>query len=272
MFNLPQKRINTFQGIINYLEDNNENFEIKVRKLYLDDLKSYRAIEKLLNINNRSVKKLLEYYNIPIRKGSDAVKTQWINNDKRRKDISKTFSKYAKGNTKRRLQDIDIINNRLKFGNFKLINCFIDDSFTQRFEVECIYCRNIFRLSASSLDKPHCRSKDDINIKSKGEKLILNYLKERNVNFKKEYCFKDLKIIRYLRFDFAIFNNDQLFCLIEFNGKQHYGINSKYSNDRVYKSDKMKNDYCKKNNIKLITIPFYFINRVDEILNYHITL
>lgn len=268
-FTLPTKRINKFIDIVKFLENNNTNFELTIKKMYIEDLKSYRYIENILNINNRSVKKLLEHYNIPIRLGSDAVKTQWVNNDERRKDIGVSFAKSSKGNVRCRLQDTTI-SSRLQLGNFKLLNKEILNG-KQYFQVECKYCNNVLRLDTSGLNKPHCKSKEDIKLISKGEKYILNYLKENNIEYKKEYFFTNLKMIKPLRFDFAIFDGDNLLCLVEFNGIQHYSINSRFSSDKVFKSDRMKKEYCELNNIKLITIPFYLINRVGEILDYHIT-
>lgn len=61
-------------------------------------------------------------------------------------------------------------------------------------------------------------------INSKGEKLIKQILNQNHINFIQEYTFPDLKSDKgyYLRFDFAIFKNNQLNCLIEFDGRQHY--------------------------------------------------
>lgn len=57
-----------------------------------------------------------------------------------------------------------------------------------------------------------------------------------------------------LRFDFAIFKNDELKCLIEFQGEQHiYSSNGFYSEDLI-KHDEMKKEYCQKNDI-----PLYFL-------------
>ena len=62
-------------------------------KLYLKDKMSFRQIEKKTNICAKTLRTIFKIYNIPIRHGSEAVKTQWINNDKRKKEISKLFQK-----------------------------------------------------------------------------------------------------------------------------------------------------------------------------------
>lgn len=59
---------------------------------------------------------------------------------------------------------------------------------------------------------------------SKGELKIEQILKENNVNYAKQYSFKELKGIHngLLRFDFAVFDeNNQISFLLEFDGRQH---------------------------------------------------
>lgn len=61
-----------------------------LKQKYEVENKTIRDICKMLNTNtNRTIMKMLKYYNINIRHGGEAVKTQWINNDKRRKETSK---------------------------------------------------------------------------------------------------------------------------------------------------------------------------------------
>jgi len=62
---------------------------------------------------------------------------------------------------------------------------------------------------------------------------------------------------RLLRFDFAIFKDGQLTHLIEFDGIQHFDKNNNFYSESTVKHDQMKNDYCIKNNIKLIRLTNY---------------
>lgn len=55
-----------------------------LEKLYTIDCCSFREIEEALGIVPRSVSKLLKIYDIPIRRGSDAIKAQWIDNQPRK--------------------------------------------------------------------------------------------------------------------------------------------------------------------------------------------
>lgn len=99
--------------------------------------------------------------------------------------------------------------------------------------------------------------------RSVGELKINNILKENNINFKREYTFSDLLGTGggRLRFDFGILDNsDNLLYLIEYDGIQHYEPNCFGKNKDDFKIlkkyDMIKDEYCKKNNIKLIRIPY----------------
>lgn len=65
-------------------------------------------------------------------------------------------------------------------------------------------------------------------ISSKGQEILTKLLNKYNINFQSEYVFNNLvgKNNKKLRFDFAIFNNNKLYCLIEFDGYQHYHYNN----------------------------------------------
>lgn len=89
-------------------------------------------------------------------------------------------------------------------------------------------------------------------LRSKGEFQIECLLKERNINFKREYSFEDLRDKSALRFDFAIFDsNNKLIGLIEFQGEQHFCTSNGFYSEDIIKHDKMKKEYCENNNIKL---------------------
>lgn len=100
--------------------------------------------------------------------------------------------------------------------------------------------------------------------KSIGESIIKNILDKLKYNYKKEYIFPDLEDLNNLRFDFAIFKNNKLFCLIEYQGEQHYSDTSRGLWQSPNKHDEMKRQYCKNNNIKLIEIPYYDFSKLNE--------
>ena len=102
--------------------------------------------------------------------------------------------------------------------------------------------------------------------RSKGETKINNILFENNVSYKTQFKFNDLRDQKPLHFDFAIFNNnDELHCLLEYQGVQHYDPNSLHGawKNTPQQHDEMKRAYCKKNNIKLIEIPYTDFELID---------
>lgn len=108
------------------------------------------------------------------------------------------------------------------------------------------------------------RSKSCGCIRSKGEYNITQVLLNNNITFSKEYTFPGLEEKAPLRFDFATFDeNNHLIALIEFDGEQHHNgamCGWRGMTPEIYagmvRRDKMKDEYCKKNDISLIRIPY----------------
>ena len=67
----------------------------------------------------------------------------------------------------------------------------------------------------------------------------------------------------YLRFDFAIFKNNKLYALIEYDGEQHFNITNGWNNTQYHQElktrDKMKDDYCEQHNIPLIRLNYLML-------------
>lgn len=104
---------------------------------------------------------------------------------------------------------------------------------------------------------------------SKGEYIIQKLLENNNILYKKEYSFSDLITSKGypMRFDFAILDNKgSVKKLIEFQGRQHYE-DGEWSNSISLKErqarDKKKKEYCLKNNIPLLVIPYWEINNIN---------
>lgn len=98
---------------------------------------------------------------------------------------------------------------------------------------------------------------------SKAETKIHYLLEYADIPFEEEYTFPDLKAEngKSLRFDFAIFDDDgDLECLLEYNGRQHYIAIPKFGGAqglaRQRHNDAAKRQYCQRNNIKMVTIPY----------------
>jgi very-short-patch-repair endonuclease len=133
-----------------------------------------------------------------------------------------------------------------------------------------IICKihGIFEQSPNShlrgIGCPKCKS-------SKGELIIEQYLKEHKIKYISQYRFENCKNIKLLRFDFYLSNYN---TCIEYDGIQHYKPwNGKKDNKKYIKKfkntqlhDKIKNEYCLKNNIRLIRIPYWDFKNIETIL------
>jgi hypothetical protein len=117
---------------------------------------------------------------------------------------------------------------------------------------------------------------------SKGEEIIDKYLRKNNYNYKSQFRFKDCRNKNPLPFDFAIFSDKEkskLKYLIEFDGELHYEICRYISRDKAstklkkcQSNDNIKNEYCIKNDITLIRIPYWERNNsnIENILDYYL--
>lgn len=137
---------------------------------------------------------------------------------------------------------------------------------------KCLKCGNICVIRKDSFINGHASSCGCI--KSKGEQQIKTLLSLKQIDYKTEYKFNDLQDQDKLRFDFALFKNQILMGLIEFQGKQHFNSNnSGWNNEEHLKltkyHDNMKHEYCIKNNIKLYYITYQdnIEQKIEEIIN-----
>lgn len=142
------------------------------------------------------------------------------------------------------------------FGKLTAISYRIDKGHA-RWLCQC-ECGNYIEAYGFNLTSGSTRSCGCMNFKSFGEQAIQQFLINHHINFKSEYSFTDLKCQNPLRFDFAIFNNDnELQCLIEYQGIQHYEPQSNGWGDfQRNVTDPMKRNYCQKLNIPLYEIAY----------------
>jgi hypothetical protein len=99
---------------------------------------------------------------------------------------------------------------------------------------------------------------------SKGEFLIEKILNDNNILFIKEYPIYIQN--KRLRYDFAVLDNNNIKYIIEFDGEQHYIAREYFGGEPQLKitqeHDKIKNQWCKDNNIPLIRIPYTHYNNL----------
>lgn len=128
-------------------------------------------------------------------------------------------------------------------------------------------CGNYHIVEQSDLRSGKVSSCGCLN--SKGEYKINHLLQENNILFIQQYTFDDLKTednIKY-KFDFAIFQDNKLKYLIEYDGEQHFNPKCQFGNNvesyyKIVERDNIKNLYCKNNNIPLIRIPYTQYNNL----------
>lgn len=102
---------------------------------------------------------------------------------------------------------------------------------------------------------------------SSGETEIMNILDKNNILYDPQHTFDECKDKQVLPFDFYIYDKN---TCIEYDGAQHFKPIStwggeKYFEDRKRK-DEIKNKYCEDNGIKLIRIPYWDFNNIEQIL------
>lgn len=102
-------------------------------------------------------------------------------------------------------------------------------------------CGKEVDVRAGALRSGHTKSCGCLT--SKGNLTIHNYLQEHGVDFIQEYSFPDLYTSSQntpLRFDFAIFKDKTLYCLLEYNGKQHYEPIEYFGGEESFKRQQKK--------------------------------
>ena len=99
---------------------------------------------------------------------------------------------------------------------------------------------------------------------SKLEMKVEKILRQNNISFKREVSFNDLNGCNNtpLRFDFVIYKNNNIFCIIETDGKQHFKFVKHFHKNifgfkKSLEWDRRKNKYCLVHNIPLIRIPYW---------------
>ena len=126
---------------------------------------------------------------------------------------------------------------------------------TTKVSLKCKRCGFIWNVRPADVIQgsscPHCQ---ELDRQSKGAKFIQDYLDKHHIVYELEYPLKNSR----QRFDFYLTDRD---IAIEYNGKQHYTyIKYFHKNNKGFKKskerDKRKREYCKKNSITLLEIPY----------------
>lgn len=105
---------------------------------------------------------------------------------------------------------------------------------------------------------------------SRGEKRIFDFLIKNKVPFETQVYVDGCKNKKKLLFDFAVYRQDKIVYLIEMQGIQHYepvkyfGGEKRFVTNQI--NDQIKRDFCKRNGIPLLEIPYWKISEIEKIL------
>lgn len=129
-------------------------------------------------------------------------------------------------------------------------------------------CGNDYYVSAELLLSGNTKSCGCLH--SIGNATIHTLLSALGYNFCPEYKIF-INGIRY-SFDFAILNdNNTIKCIIEYDGVLHFqqdnyhGWNTPETWEKTQYNDKIKNQWCEENSIKLIRIPYTDFKKLNEL-------
>lgn len=140
------------------------------------------------------------------------------------------------------------------------------DEIKQKYICQC-ECGNIISVLGYNLTTGNTQSCGCL--KSKGELKINQLLTNMKVNFKTQYYFDNCRFPstnRVAYFDYAIFDNNKLKMLIEYDGSQHEtGWGQKEESlKEIQNRDRFKEKYCKSKNIPLIRISYKDYDKLNE--------
>ena len=101
--------------------------------------------------------------------------------------------------------------------------------------------------------------------KTAGEIKIEQILKTAGIQYQSQYRIREFNISA--PFDYAIFNQETLLCLIEYDGEQHFKPIEFFGGEEAFQKqqerDQKKDEWCKENNIPLLRIPYTDYEQLD---------
>lgn len=133
----------------------------------------------------------------------------------------------------------------------------------------CKKCNNYWETTAASLKTgagcPKCSS-------SHGERIISEILTKNGIKYETQKTFEGCLSVAKLKFDFYIpicnvvieYDGQQHFFPVDFAGRGKEWAEQKFKD--IQNRDKIKDDYCKRENIKLIRIPYNDYGKIDDYL------
>lgn len=158
--------------------------------------------------------------------------------------------------------DINNYNCDIIEGNYK------SNSDKMKFRCECGATYDCLIGSILYNNSPSIRCPKCAHSISNNELKIKQYLAKKKVKFIQQYKFDGCRNVKPLPFDFYL---PEYNIVIEMDGEQHYS--KKFLTDEEFNKlklrDKIKDEYCKNNNIKLVRIPYWemYNHKYKKIIN-----
>lgn len=139
------------------------------------------------------------------------------------------------------------------------------DNSTINLKIRCGECGETFVTSLRNYEYDNKIRCDSCTRKiSSLERFGISVFSKYKINYIYNHRFEDCRDMRPLPFDFYL--PDYNMC-VEFDGQHHF--EPKWGEERFKKTllhDGMKNNYCRWNNIKLLRIPYWDGNNIEDIL------
>lgn len=154
----------------------------------------------------------------------------------------------------------------------RLISDFYEND-GSKITIQC-NCGNLFNTTfINFVSKSKNRCDECTRKKSKGEIEIERILLENDIPYKTQFSIAECKYKSPLKFDFCIFESkdfDKIRLLLEYDGEQHFEPISRFGGESSFYSqlekDRIKNEYCAKNNLRLERVPYYDFKNIKQII------
>lgn len=171
--------------------------------------------------------------------------------------------------SEKRRYDYEFVKQTIEYYGYKLLS----NEYKDVKSLLLIECPNGHKFEMSFDKFNNCNHRCARCSESKGEREVGMFLDKYKIQYITQYRFEDCKFYYTLPFDFYLSDYN---CCIEFDGEQHYEIFKYFGGlDKFIDTkirDTIKNEYCKKNNIKLIRIPYWEFDNIEEILKRELKL
>lgn len=133
-------------------------------------------------------------------------------------------------------------------------------------KIRCKKCGSVFERVPTVLWRNRSKGCPECNkMISAGESQIKKILESRHIQYIPQYRFEGCKYKTYLPFDFYLPQHN---ICIEFQGEQHYKKRSIYYSEDMVIRDKIKQEFCENNGIKLIIIPYWDLEKIADYLSF----